>query len=196
MPKTYAKTGQELEVPKYFYQPTNSSVWYVRLVPPKHTAHAVTEREFRRSTGQSDLKLAKPVGLTMVGTKLQEWNALARAVQPTRATLTSITDDVIRDICSERLYSWMRTDDDERASGLSEEEFQSVEDFCRLTDTAMRSALSRGKASTHWPNVVDSLLDWAVDLGYQLETADARFPDLVLRPPIFRACASQMSRGL
>lgn len=179
MPKAYARTGQELTVPKYFYQQATSRAWYIRLVPPKHTRHAVTEREFRRTTGHDDLKLAYPVGMTLVAQKLREWNALALSVEPRRAASAILTEELIRGICSARLYSWMKTDEDDRAEGLNAEDLQANEDFCRLTDTAMRAALSQGRASSHWPDVVDAVLDWARDIGYELDPAEVLFPELV-----------------
>ena len=171
--------GQELTVPKYFYRQPSSRAWYVRVVPPTHTRHAVTEREFRRSTGHDDLRLAYPVGMTLIAQKLREWNALARSVVPHHATLAILTEELIRGICSARLYSWMKGDDEDRDEGLTDEEVQVIEDFCRLTDTAMRAVLSQGRGSSHWPGFVDSVLHWAEDLGYELDPADASFPDLV-----------------
>lgn len=179
MPKTYAKKGQELTVPKYFYQPKNSRVWYIRIVPPKHMKHAVSEAEFRKSTGQADLKRAIPIGMTLVAEKLREWDALSRATKGITAKLTILTKGLIETICSVRLYSWMRTDDDEREAGLTDQQLAENDNFCELTDTTMRAVLAQGPASTRWAEVVESVLDWSLVMGYALDLSDPLFPQLV-----------------
>lgn len=182
MPNGYAKTSQELTVPRYFYRQRTSAAWYVRVVPPKHMRHAVMEREFRRSTGHSDLRLARPVGMTMVAEKLREWDALTRSAGERRATKpTVLTEALIEDLCQSRLFSILMSDEEDRNEGLSDEELSLNEDFCRLTDIAMRAALARGKASAHWPTVVDDAISWAHDTGRELDLTDPLLPKLVRR---------------
>lgn len=179
MPKTYAKTGRKLTVPKHFYQPKNSNNWYVRLVPPTHTRHAVTEREFRKSTGHSDLKRAKPIGMTLIAEKLREWESLACATEGVTAKPTILTNGLVENICAVRLYSWMKTDDSEREIGLTDQQLVSNEDFCKLSDTAMRAVLVHGPASARWGEIVESVLDWTQVMGYALDLSDPLFPQLV-----------------
>lgn len=180
MPKSYAKSNQELTVPQYFYKQRKSSVWYVRLVPPKHIRHLVTEQDFRRSTGHSDLKRATPVGVTIVAEKLREWDALARATgeHPAPAPVI-LTDHLIASLCQTRLFSALMSDEEERAAGFSDEELLEADDFCLLTDTAMRAALAQGQASKHWPAVVEEAMNWATDTGHQLSPEDPLLPKLI-----------------
>ena len=78
--KTYDKPNQQLTVPQHFYRPPNSRNWYVRLVPPRHIKQLTGEREFHQSTGQSDLKRARPIRSSLITDKLREWDSLARSL--------------------------------------------------------------------------------------------------------------------
>lgn len=179
MPKTYAKKGQELTVPKYFYQPKNSRIWYVRIVPGDHVKQAGAEAEFRKSTGQADLKRAVPIGMSLIAEKLREWDTLARAIKGVTAKPTVLTKGLIEGICAARLYSWLKTDDDEREAGLTDQQLAENDNFCELTDTTMRAVLAQGPASLRWAEVVESVLDWAHVMGHALEVSDPLFPQLV-----------------
>lgn len=181
MPKTYAENSQQLTVPKYFYRPEGSSNWYVRAIAPTHVLHLVKDREFRKSTRQSDLKRAKPIGLALIAEKLREWDALAKHVPEAPCSPTLLTSGLIERICAVRLYSWMRSDDDDRLhpEGLSTSKLAEMDDFCALTDAAMRSVLVQGAASPDWSDVVETLEDWCVTMGHSVETDDALFTTLV-----------------
>ncbi|MNS10819.1 hypothetical protein D3C72_423420 [compost metagenome] len=177
------KPSQQLTVPEHFYRPSGSSKWYVRLVAPKHIQPLLAQKEYRKSTGHSDLKRAKVIGHALITEKLREWDSLARAVDSSEGAPapTALTGELVEHICSVRLYSWMRSDDDERysAEGLNAEALAEIDSFCKLSDAAMRSVLAQGPASSHWPDVVDSAIDWCCMLGYQIETSDPIFPLLV-----------------
>jgi hypothetical protein len=96
---------------------------------------------------------------------------LARATEASNAAPTKLTTDLIDTICAARLYSWMRNDDDERLEDISDELLLEIDDFCELTDKAMRSVLAQGKASSRWPEVVDSVTDWCITTRYKVETS-------------------------
>lgn len=179
MPKDYAKLSRQLTVPAHFYKQKNSSIWSIRLVPPRHVQHAVGKKEYRKSTGHADLKRARPVGQALIADKLREWDALARATEDIAATPTILTAELIDIICAARLYSWMRNDDEERLEGVSDEALLEIEGFCELTDKAMRSILAQGKASTRWPEIIDAVTDWCLTMGYDVEPSDPSFPLLV-----------------
>ncbi|MCV2355342.1 hypothetical protein LNV09_14405 [Paucibacter sp. B2R-40] len=179
MTKTYAKASKKLTVPKYFEKPKNTSCWYVRLTPPKHVQHVAGTRPYRVTTGQSDLKKAKSIGLTMIGAKLSEWDRLAEQNSPSTAKPVILTSALIDGICSARLYSWMKSDEEHRADGLPDDELQSIEEYCRHSDTAMRASLAQGPASAHWPSLAKSVLEWSVDMGYELSPQDALMPTLM-----------------
>jgi integrase len=182
MPKTYAKTSQQLTVPEHFYRQSGSSKWYIRLVAPKHIQPLLAQKEFRKSTGHSDLKRAKVIGHALITEKLREWDSLARSIGRSEKdpVPTALTGELVEYICSARLYSWMQSDDDERFSveGLSTEALAEIDGFCKLSDAAMRSVLAQGPASSHWPDVVESTIDWCCVLDYQVETSDPMFPQL------------------
>ncbi|MDC8786239.1 site-specific integrase [Roseateles koreensis] len=181
MSKTYDNPDQKLTVPKHFYKPANSSCWYVRLVPPKHVQHVVGVRPFRITTGHSNLKKAEEVGFKLIGAKLSEWSMLAELSAPSEAKPTVLTETIIDGICSARLYAWMKSDEEDRETGLTEEELQNLEEFCRHTDTSMRAALAQGPASAHWPDLVDRVLTWARDIGFELSPTDTFMPTLMRR---------------
>lgn len=172
---------KKLTVPEHFYQPKNSTKWYVRLVPPQRIWHIVGGKEFRKSTRHADLQRAKPIGMTLIAEKLQEWDSMARALPDTTITPTILSSRLIETICSTRLYSWLRSDDDEREGdeGLSKEQIQDINEFCKLTDASMRSVTIQGKGSPRWSEVVDSTVDWCLTLGYGIEIEDPLFPNLV-----------------
>ena len=166
-------------MPEHFNRPSGSSKWHVRLVAPKHVRPLVEQKEFRKSTGHSDLMRAKVVGHALITDKLREWDTLSRSVgaDGDNAAPTALTADLVEQICAKRLYSWMRSDDEDRASpeGLSAEALADIESFCMLSDVAMRSVFAQGAASAHWHDVVESALDWCNVLGYAVETADPLF---------------------
>ncbi len=179
MPKNHAKSNQLLTVPPHFYKQPGSNNWSVRLTPPKHVQHLVGKSEYRRSTGHADLVRARPVGQTLIADKLREWDALACASEVRDATPTILSTDLIETICAARLYSWMRNDDEERLEGISDEQLLEIESFCELADKAMRSVLAQGKASKRWPEVIDTVTDWCLTMGYDVEPGDPSFPLLI-----------------
>jgi hypothetical protein len=179
MPKHHANPGNQLTVPEHFYRPPNSTVWYVRLVPSKRVKKFVLEGDFRKSTGHADLKDALPVGLLLLSEKLSEWNAIADAMNERDAKPAILSQALIRAMCASRLYSWMCSDDDERAAGLTADELQASNDFCELTDAAMRAVLAQGPGSQIWPRVAADALDWALDLGHALQPTDPSLPNFV-----------------
>ena len=124
---------------------------------------------------------AKPVGMTLLAEKLRVWDALARALPDTTVSPTILTSSLIETICSTRLYSWMRSDDEEREGehGLTEQQIQEINEFCKLTDASMRSVTIQGKGSPRWSEVVDTTIDWCLTMGYEIEIEDPLFPNLV-----------------
>lgn len=185
MPKKHAKPSQQLTVPEHFYRPPGTTKWYVRLVAPKHILPLVKQKEFRKSTGHSDLRLAKPVGFRLISDKAREWETLARSVDIKEGspTPTVLSSELVEHICAARLYSWMRSDDDDRASpeGLDANALADIESFCKLSDAAMRSVLVQGAASPHWRGVVEAAVDWCCVLGYAVQLDDPLFTQLARR---------------
>lgn len=177
-----AKSTAELAVPEHFYRPPRSTRWYVRLVAPEPIRHLVPDPDFRKSTGQADLRKAKAIGAALIAEKCQEWQALAASLVydgDDYAVATVVTPAVIDKVCAARLYSWLKTDDDDRLEGLTDEQLADIEDFCALTDKSMRSILAQGQASPRWPEVVDTLLEWCSTCGHKIDLGDPMFPTLV-----------------
>ena len=183
MPNAYAKTNQQLTVPEHFYRPLGSSRWHVRLVAPKHVQPLVAKKEFRKSTGHSDLKRAKPIGLALLADKTREWDTLARSAgaDTHSPAPTVLNAELVDHICAARLHSWMRSDDEDRFSpeGLSIEALADIDSFCKLSDAVMRSVITQGAASPHWREVIEATMDWCGVLGYAVETSDPTFIRLV-----------------
>jgi len=171
----------ELTVPEHFYRPSNSNNWYVRLVAPTHLLHVVKDKEFRKSTGHADLKRAKPKGMALIAEQFRVWDSIARTLPDTKIVSTILTSELIETICASRLYSWLRSDDEERNDdkGLSLEEIAEINDFCKLTDEVMRRVTIQGKGSPRWSEVVTATQDWCLTLGYGVEVEDPLFPILV-----------------
>jgi len=86
---------------------------------------------------------------------------------------------VIEKICAARLYASMNVDETDRTEGLSDDDLAELEQFCELTDQAMRAVLSRGKASHQWPELVQDLLMWSETCGHILDSNDPMFGKLV-----------------
>jgi hypothetical protein len=183
MPKQDAKVGIQLTVPQHFYRPSGAGHWYVRLVAPRHLQTVVGKVEYRRSTGQSDLRRAKPIGMALIASQLREWDSLGRALSDpaSRSVPTVLTAELIDQICAARLYSWMTSDDAERfgPGGLDEAALAEIDRFCQLSDQAMRSVLSQGPASPRWSDVVEDVTDWCETMGYRVDPADPMFTNLV-----------------
>ena len=65
------------------------------------------------------------------------------------------------------------------SEGLSTEDLEHIDEFCRLSDGAMRSILAQGKHSASWDHVIEQVVEWCIDLGSNVETSDPFFPQLV-----------------
>lgn len=180
MPKAYAKPHHELTVPEHFYKQKKSSNWYVRLEPPNHVREAGETRSFRKSTGHSDIRKAKPVGAKLIADQLRQWEALVALGQGKQVVEVRLTQDTIDQICDARLYSWLMSDDEDRASGLTDEELESIVEFTALTEREMRKVIAQGPGSSLWENVVAAAVEWTETLGYGVLTTDPLLHKLVL----------------
>lgn len=184
MPIVCAKSTNELTVPNHFYRGSRSARWYVRLVAPSSVRHLVPQPDYRQSTGQTDLRKAKALGAALIAEKRREWDSLERQVAADGgighyAVATVLTAPVIDKICAARLYASMQVDEKARVQGLHEEELAEIEQFCAMTDKAMRSVLSQGKASPRWTQAVESLVMWSETCGHIVDRTDPLFPKLV-----------------
>lgn len=173
-------------MPPYLYRRDDdkSSRIYVRLTAPKalHKYLASRERQFRQSTGTSDLVRARVIGAEMVARKRREWDELLATLKDDHlATPKTLSDLLIQQVCGARLMSWVETDNLERLGdeGLNEEQLERIESFCKLSDTRMRSVLAQGRASREWGDVVDEVLEWCEVLGYGVSQSDPLFVKLV-----------------
>ena len=181
MPKKYAKSTDSSTVPEHFYKQPNSSKWSVRLVPSSDL-RALGAKEFRKSTGQSDLKKAKLVGQTLIADKLREWDKLQRQLPSPQIRASSpvfLNAELIERVCAARLYSWLHSDEEDRLQGLTEEELQEYSEFASYSDTYMRSVLAQGPHSKHWGHIASDVLEWCEVLGYQIDSSDPNLPRLI-----------------
>ena len=181
MPKAYAKRNQEL--PENFYRPTSgrSLNWYIRLVPPTTLQGNPSVREFRKSTGTSDLRRAKTVGAALIAAKRSEWDAILARKKAGPAGPTLLSQDLIKHICAMRAYRWLRMDDEGRfeGAGYDDEGRDGLNRLCQSTDAAMRSVLSRGKASTNWGSTLEVVDTWCGQMDLAVSRTDPLFPELV-----------------
>ena len=181
MPKTYAKSTTSDMMPEHFYKQKKSAAWYVRLVPSEALRTQFGVKEFRKSTGFSDLGKAKAVGKTLIADKLREWDSLLRSAETHKpnATPSILSDSLIETVCSARLYSWLRSDEEERLDGVDDATLLEIEEFSLLSDTAMRAILSQGKASARWTETTDLVLDWCATMGFEVSLEDPSAPKLI-----------------
>jgi integrase len=180
---------QNDDMPKYLYKRSDgrSPNWHVRLTPPSEIHHLLpsSELSIRKSTGTPDRKKAQAVAARIEAKYRQEWEALRARIHDLTDKIAlptvGLTDSLITQICGARLASWSLTDNGERIEneGLDDEELQDIEQFCELSDAAMRSILAKGKRSSDWDDVVENILEWCKNLGYLVETTDPLFPRLV-----------------
>lgn len=173
-------TRQKLTVPQHFYKQVRSSNWYVRLEPPSHVREAGVIKAFRKSTGHSDLRKARPIGAKLIADQLRQWEALAAASRGKEVVEVRLTQETIERICDARLYSWLMSDEEDRTFGLSDEELESIVEFTALTEREMRKVLAQGPGSSLWKNVVAAAIEWAETLGYGVLTTDPLFHRLVM----------------
>lgn len=168
-------------MPKNHYKNKRSSNWYVRLVPPADVQRAGIRAEYRQSTGHSDWKKAKVVGARLLASKLSEWEHATRATGEARPVKKALSPELITQICAQRHYSWLRSDEEDRAGdeGLSDAQMLEIEEFCNLTDRAMRSVIAQGKGTLRWSEVVEGALDWCLTVGHDIDQADPLFVGLV-----------------
>ena len=100
MPKTYAKSITSDMMPEHFFKQKKSAAWYVRLVPNEALRTKYGVKEFRKSTGFSDLGKAKAVGKTLIADKLREWDSLLRSSEAHKpnATPSGLSDSLIETV--------------------------------------------------------------------------------------------------
>lgn len=180
-----AKSTTSLTVPDHFYRPPRSTRWYVRLVAPESIRDLVDKVEFRQSTGHSDIHKAKPVGLALLAEKRREWASLEAPGRAGSDRLRRQADDPDRPAHRLHLrgevYASLAVDENDRTGpdGLDDDALRGIEEFCAMTDVAMRSVLAQGPASPRWSGLVQTVLDWCWAIGYELETSDPLFVKLV-----------------
>lgn len=181
VPKTYAKRNPEL--PENFYRPTSgrSPNWYVRLVPPSGLQGEPSVREFRKSTGTADLRRAKSVGAALIAAKRAEWDAILARKKAAPPGPTPLSEELIKHICAMRAYRWLRMDDEARfeGSGYDDAGRAGLNRLCQTADAAMRSVLSRGKASANWGSTLDVVDTWCGQLDLAVNRTDPLYPELV-----------------
>jgi hypothetical protein len=172
----------EDKMPKYLER--RNARYYVRIVAPRAVQPFLDKAEwvFRKSTGTGDLKQAKVIAAELVAKKQREWLLLGRPV-PSDEVLddVSLTESLIQQIAGARLHSWIATDNNARFGphGLNNEELAKIEKFCKHSDVIMRSILAQGRGASSWSDVVEEVLDWCYTLGYDVDTSDERFPELM-----------------
>jgi len=178
-----AKAVQQPEMPTYFEKRKGSANWRVRMVAPQHLHPYLENPEFRRSTRTPDSRKAQIIGTPWIAEQLQAWADLESSLRLSESPASSVhlSDSLVAEICDRRLASWLKSDEDERygPEGIADSEFDELCKFCELTDAAMRSAIARGPASAQWGHVVDSVLDWCFTIGYDIDTTDPMFTNLV-----------------
>ena len=181
MPKIYAKPTTSATVPEHFFKQKKSSVWSIRLVPNETLRTQFGEKEFRKSTGHVELRKAKAVGQTLIADKLREWDSLLRSSQAHLASVTPtiLSDSLIETICSARLYSWLRSDEEDRLDGVDDKTLLEIEEFSQHSDAAMRAILSQGKASARWTETTELVLDWCSTMGLEVSLEDPNAPKLI-----------------
>lgn len=172
---------KKLTVPEHFFKQKTSAAWYVRLVPNETLRTKFGVKEFRKSTGQAELRKAKAVGKTLIADKLRQWESLLSSPKDheSHATPSILSDSLIETICSARLYSWLRSDEEERLDGVDDKTLLEIEQFGQLSDTAMRAILSQGKASAKWTETTDLVLDWCSTMGFEIDLEDPSTPKLI-----------------
>lgn len=179
-------TDTENAMPPYLSlrEDGRSRNFYVRLVAPSAVQPYLpkSEHTFRKSTGTADRERAVVVASELIAAKRKEWFALLQSVKMENSTVpTTLNSRLIQQIAGARLQSWVETDRLERFGdeGIDEEELAAMDEFCRYTDTVMRSVLAQAKGSSKWSHVVADVLEWCSTLGYEIESSDPQFPLLV-----------------
>lgn len=176
-------TRDQRKVPENFYRPDHGRTlnWYVRLVPPSALKGIHGVREFRKSTGTADLRRAKAIGARLIAEKRAEWDQLLAGASGSKATPRILSPDLIQHICAQRLYHWMRLDDEARfqGDGYDDATGAALVQLCKVTDQSMRSVVQRGKASPEWGNVLDVIDHWCGQVDCPVERTDPLYPQLV-----------------
>jgi hypothetical protein len=176
-------TRNQREVPENFYRPDHGRPlnWYVRLVPPSALKGMPGVREFRKSTGAADLRRAKAIGARLIAEKRAQWDQLLAGASGSKAAPRILSPELIQHICAQRLYHWMRLDDEARFQGAGYDDATgtALVQLCQVTDQSMLSVVQRGKASPEWSNVLDVIDRWCGQVNCPVERTDPLYPQLV-----------------
>jgi integrase len=182
MPKSMPKSAKIMS--NYLYKQKNSSFYSVRLIPTKNQIH-LGAREYRKTLGTADRRLAQLYAAPLIAQKLSEWHALSHDYQTISGIAISsvLTEQIIEHICVARTLSVLQSDDDERmaADGVSDDDFAEITELCESTDVAVRGVLARGAKSVFFDDFVELLEDWMLTLGYAISRQDVLFPALIRR---------------
>lgn len=174
------------KMPNFLYKQSKSSLYSVRLVPSKNQIK-YGAKEFRKSLGTADRKIAKLYAAPLIAQKLSEWHALEREpvndiYSPDSSTTRIVlTEQIIAHICMARELSVLQSDEEDRMDpdGLFEADFKEIEELCATTDAATRAALSGDRQSPLFLDFLQQLEEWTSTMGYEISSHDVLFPKLI-----------------
>lgn len=175
-------TLNQKDVPENFYRPQNGRTlnWYVRLVPPLALKGIPGVCEYRKSTGTADLRRAKTVGAQLIADKRAEWEQIL-SKHKTTVSLRVLSTELVKHICAQRLYHWMRIDDEARVDGdgYTYTQLSEFTRLCEVTEKSMRSILARGKSSSDWGDALDIIDFWCNQIDTPVHRSDPLYTRLV-----------------
>lgn len=131
-----------------------SENWYVRLVIPSKLQPVFKSDRFVASTKSSDKVLARARAAAIVERWERELFATANRLRDIsefdgpEPRQTVLNQEIIDLLCNSRIGSYLRSDDDERVEGLTEDESREIDDFAPIALAAATAVAIRGKGAT------------------------------------------------
>lgn len=180
--------------PSHLYQQSTSSVWSIRLEPPKELKQLDPKaKAYRKSLGTRDVKKAQQLAGQLIPSIRKNWELRIQQLQSIR-TLPVLTDipilsqpvpraldsTLISQLLATRTQSWAYTDNYERSEGCSDDEISEQQSFAEQSISAFSQVALKGAKASTWISCVEEALDWADNCGYAIDSTDPQLNAYVL----------------
>lgn len=180
--------------PRYLYLQTNSSVWSIRVEPPKELKQLDPKvPPYRKSLGTRDVKQAEKLVQQLLPTVRKNWDLRIQQLKavrtlPTLADLPSLTQplpkaldsNLISELLAARAQSWAYTDGYERSNGCDNEDIAEQQTHAEQAIANFSQVALRGPSALSWRSCTEEALDWANSCGYAIDYSDPQLNTYVL----------------
>lgn len=182
-------------LPTYFR--FRGDIVYVRMIAPRDVAPFLPKKAHvvNVSTRTANVKAAVLLGMPIVHSTLAAWDKVRQQNRPSSGptvvpgylsgtpsapdeiapTETALIPQLINVIVSSRMYSWVSSDDRDRAR-QDDEAFDEAVAFSEMSEAELRRFIARGASPERNLELIEQFFDASEILGIKLRLSDPLFP--------------------